>query len=660
LAFTAQGFNTIDVFITTTRALLQTYQTTATVKRIVSLPDGSKFYAITSGGKLEAFNPPTWPQDSKLIAAAKSPTRISLQWTPSKTETSAYEILGGPTSILISPTTVNYTVTGLIPTTRYTFTIYIQDTKGEVSISGPSANATTLPDNTPPTWPQGSNVHASNITPISLALTWTNAIDDVSATNYRVYANNTLLLTLGNTTTVVIASLTQKTTYNFQIQAGDQSNNWSTDGPSTSVQTPPQSNLPGPYGIVYAPIFPSAAARGSTITLVSNVSDTGASQIKILSLNINSGIGVFAQGNLPMILQPGTHKLLNLSLTVPADPSASDPTVYYLTTYVTWQYLDPASDTWQSGIPDPLIVNPTLLVLDHPYAPGVSPGNTATYNVSLSTLPNTRVTDVLTVINVTDPEVFYTQQLYVGEVLANTTEGSTNVITGVNKGAIYVPFAFVASNLAIGYPLYSGFQSIPVSSMSDEILTGTTRRCISVTTGQANGPLSLNATWDAYTGLLGNLNAISTNRTSFTAHYTLLSTNVWTVSVSIIQPTTVANQPSTVKFSASVSGGTPPYSYSWDFGDGVTARQPDPTHTYLHAGTYKVSLSVTDKDGNSRTATSTLTVQSPNDVPSIANLLTPGLLRTVFMAWGIYIAFALVLSLILIRRERVKHRHLFA
>lgn len=577
LAFTAQGSNIIDVFNKTTRTLLQTYQTTATVQRIVSLPDGSKFYAITSGGNLEAFNPPTWPQYSKLIAAAKSPTQISLEWTPASTATSAYEIVGGPAPIFVSPATVNYTVTRLTPSTRNNFTVYIMDPKGELSITGPSASATTLPDNTPPTWPQGSIVNASDITPISLTLTWTRAIDDVSVTNYRVYENNTILLTLGNTTIVVIAGLSQKTTYTFQIQASDQSNNWSTDGPSTSIYTPTQSNLPGPYGIVYDPTFPSTATRGSRITLVSNISDTGPSQIKILSLNVNSGIGVFAESNLPVILQPGTYRLLNISLTVPAGPSVNSPTVYYLTTYVTWQYLDPTSDTWLSGIPDPLIANPTLLVLDHPYTPGVSPGNTATYSVSLSTIPNTKITDVLTVINVTGPRVFYTQQFYVGKVLANTTEGSTNVITGVNTGPIYVPFAFVASNLTIGYPLYSGFQSIPVSSVSNETLTGKTRHCISVTTGQATGPLQLNATWDAYTGLLGNLNAISTNRTSFTANYTLVSTNAWT-----------------------------------------------------------------------------------NSVPSITNLLTPGILRIAFIAWGVYVAFALTLSLILILREQGKHRHRWA
>jgi len=37
--------------------------------------------------------------------------------------------------------------------------------------------------------------------------------------------------------------------------------------------------------------------------------------------------------------------------------------------------------------------------------------------------------------------------------------------------------------------------------------------------------------------------------------------------------------------------------YHWDFGDGVTSNFPNPTHSYLNAGTYTVSLLVEDTDG---------------------------------------------------------------
>ena len=48
--------------------------------------------------------------------------------------------------------------------------------------------------------------------------------------------------------------------------------------------------------------------------------------------------------------------------------------------------------------------------------------------------------------------------------------------------------------------------------------------------------------------------------------------------------------------------------YSWDFGDGNTAVGKSSSHIYSEAGTYTVTLSVTDESGNSGTDTTTVTV----------------------------------------------------
>ena len=39
--------------------------------------------------------------------------------------------------------------------------------------------------------------------------------------------------------------------------------------------------------------------------------------------------------------------------------------------------------------------------------------------------------------------------------------------------------------------------------------------------------------------------------------------------------------------------------YAWDFGDGTTSTEANPTHTYSAAGPYDVRLTVTDDDGAS-------------------------------------------------------------
>jgi len=40
-------------------------------------------------------------------------------------------------------------------------------------------------------------------------------------------------------------------------------------------------------------------------------------------------------------------------------------------------------------------------------------------------------------------------------------------------------------------------------------------------------------------------------------------------------------------------------SWSWDFGDGATSNEQNPSHSYSQEGTYCVSLTVTDNNGNS-------------------------------------------------------------
>ena len=53
-----------------------------------------------------------------------------------------------------------------------------------------------------------------------------------------------------------------------------------------------------------------------------------------------------------------------------------------------------------------------------------------------------------------------------------------------------------------------------------------------------------------------------------------------------------------VQFTSQIAGGFAPYSYEWDFGDGNTSTSKAPTHTYKSAGSYTVSLKVTDDRDN--------------------------------------------------------------
>ena len=51
-------------------------------------------------------------------------------------------------------------------------------------------------------------------------------------------------------------------------------------------------------------------------------------------------------------------------------------------------------------------------------------------------------------------------------------------------------------------------------------------------------------------------------------------------------------------------------SYDWTFGDGGTASGAKPTHVYSAAGTYTVTLTVTDDTGRKATATTSASIQA--------------------------------------------------
>ena len=85
-----------------------------------------------------------------------------------------------------------------------------------------------------------------------------------------------------------------------------------------------------------------------------------------------------------------------------------------------------------------------------------------------------------------------------------------------------------------------------------------------------------------------------------------------------------------VAFTASVSGGTAPYSYQWNFGDGATATNASPTHKYSTAGTFIVSLVVTDNSSPQQTVSAqrTVVVSNPSTGLSARFTFTPSTPQT--------------------------------
>jgi len=103
---------------------------------------------------------------------------------------------------------------------------------------------------------------------------------------------------------------------------------------------------------------------------------------------------------------------------------------------------------------------------------------------------------------------------------------------------------------------------------------------------------------------------IDTETTTITVNPATVENTAPTAAITA-EPTS-GSAPLTVSFSA--AGSSDPdgdtLSYAWDFGDGTTATDATPSHTYTSAATYTVTLTVTDGRGGSDTRQTTIVVST--------------------------------------------------
>src|SRR4029077_4479429 len=60
---------------------------------------------------------------------------------------------------------------------------------------------------------------------------------------------------------------------------------------------------------------------------------------------------------------------------------------------------------------------------------------------------------------------------------------------------------------------------------------------------------------------------------------------------------TSGTAPLATTFTGTASGGSAPFSYAWNFGDGNSAATQNPSHTFAGPGTFSVTLTISDANG---------------------------------------------------------------
>jgi PKD domain-containing protein len=226
------------------------------------------------------------------------------------------------------------------------------------------------------------------------------------------------------------------------------------------------------------------------------------------------------------------------------------------------------------------------------FSDGLVPSNTYSWRVlEINTLGLSSTSNVL---NETQP--------FPAHLSANLSGPATARLSWTNGAQYGSTIAFVAYTVlaALG-----GAPGVPLATITDvstrtftapSLLPGstylftleTTDRCAGASNCAANGPMTES----------------SSSPSSVNTPLPVQATA--TASSPTIQSGQIEN------FSCSASGGAPPYTFAWTFGDGATGHGPVTSHVYRSTGSFTAQCAATDLLGSRATSSVTVTVTAPS------------------------------------------------
>ena len=182
---------------------------------------------------------PTWPIDATLSLLDVTDTSVTLGWPPAfdVDGVSAYEVWLDEAIAATTEGKTQATITGLAPSTTYTFSVVAVDGSGQSSAPSPSITVETT-DSVAPMWPAQVAITVTDVGPDQATLTWPAAWDNVGVVTYEVIRDKVTLVTVpGDSTQVTLTGLSPGATVPVLLKARDAAGNVSLPGPTVTINT---------------------------------------------------------------------------------------------------------------------------------------------------------------------------------------------------------------------------------------------------------------------------------------------------------------------------------------------------------------------------------------------------------------------------------------
>jgi chitodextrinase len=321
---------------------------------------------------------PTWADGSALGIDVLDETSLTISWKHDATDAgglASYTVfqdkvalktlglaqMGDDTQLIVK---------GLKAAGSYDFAVQATDKAGNMSSNGPTATMN-MQDQTAPTWPEGTDLLASNITPNTLTIAWTPATDDVSVTAYHVHQGGQEVAVVA-TTHAKIQGLGPWTDYTFTVWAKDGAGNLSKEGPNLTLKTLDSSH----------PVWPEGAALSASAVTPHGLGWPHATDdVSVVHQHVfQDGVKIAAiDGKATSFVVSGLSPWTHYDFSVRAEDQAGNMSQADLT--LTVKSTDEVAPSWNAGELVASEIKPHALTLTWPSA--TDDVATTTYSVTM-------------------------------------------------------------------------------------------------------------------------------------------------------------------------------------------------------------------------------------------------------------------------------------